>query len=56
MLIKGFSSSISCGHSDEGMGATLAISVVGHPRNISVNYFEIELLAYEEMFKDFFLF
>ena len=34
MLIKGFSIFISCGHFDEGMGAILAISVVGHPRNI----------------------
>ena len=53
MLIKGFSTVISCGHSDEGMGAILAISVVGHPRNISVRLFEMEQLAYEEMsFKD----
>ena len=35
----------------------LAISVDGHPRNISVNLFEIEQLAYREMsFTDFFLF
>ena len=30
------------------MGASLAISVDRHPRNISVNYFEIEQLADEE--------
>ena len=31
----------------EGMGAILAISVEGHPRNISVKSFEIKQLAYE---------
>ena len=39
MLIKGDSIFISCGHFDEGMGAILAIAVVGHPRNISVKIF-----------------
>ena len=39
MLIKGFSIFISCRHFDEGMGAILAILVVGHPRNISVKLF-----------------
>ena len=38
MLIKGFSIFISCGHFDEGMGAILAISVEGHPRNIFVKF------------------
>ena len=36
MLIEGFSIFVSCGHFDEGMGAIQAISVEGHPRNISV--------------------
>ena len=39
MLIKGFSFFISCGHFDEGMRAIVAISVEGHPRNISVKLF-----------------
>ena len=39
MLIKCFSIYISGGYFDEGMGAILAISVVGHPRNISVKLF-----------------
>ena len=42
MLIKVFSIFISCGHFDEGMGAILAISVEGHPRNISVKLFKIK--------------
>ena len=57
MLIKGFSFFIFSGHFDEGMGAIVAISVQGHLRNISMNYFEIEHLAFEKMsFKDFFYF
>ena len=36
MLIKVFSFFISSSHFDEGMGAIVAISVEGHPRNISV--------------------
>ena len=41
MQIKGvfFIIFISCGHYDEGMGAILAISLEGHPRNISVKLF-----------------
>ena len=39
MLIKGFSFFITSGHFDEGMGAIVAISVEGHPRNISVKLF-----------------
>ena len=36
MLIKDFSILfISCGHFDEGIGAISAISVEGHPRNVS---------------------
>ena len=35
------------------MGAILAISVVGHPRNISVILFKIEKLAYEMSFEGF---
>ena len=57
MPIKGFSIFISCGHFDEEMGVILAISVVGHPRTFLSNYFEIKLLAYEEMsIKHFFYF
>ena len=36
MLFKGFSKFSSGGHFVEGRGATLAISVKGHPRNISL--------------------
>ena len=37
------------------MGAVLARNVEGHPRNISVKFFAIQQLAYEEMsYKDFF--
>ena len=39
MLMKGFSNFISCGHFDSGMGAILAITVVGHQRDISVTLF-----------------
>ena len=39
MLIKDFSIFISWGHFDEGMGAILAISVEGHPRDISGKLF-----------------
>ena len=39
MLIKGFYIFIYSGNFDKGMGAILAISVVGHPRNISVKLF-----------------
>ena len=39
MLIRSFSIFISGSHFDDGMGATLTISVEGHPRNISVNLF-----------------
>ena len=39
MLIERFSIFISCRHFDEGMGAILAILVVGHPRDISVKLF-----------------
>ena len=38
-MIKVFAIFISCHHFDEGMGANLAISVVGLPRNISVKLF-----------------
>ena len=39
MLIKGFTIFISYDHFDEGRGAILALSVEGHPRNISVKSF-----------------
>ena len=39
MLIKGFSILLSCGHFVKGMGAILAVSVVGDLRNIFVNLF-----------------
>ena len=39
MLINVFSSFISSSHSDEGMGAIVAISEEDHTRNISVKLF-----------------
>ena len=41
MVIKGFSFFffISCGHFEEGIRAIVAISIEGHPRNISVELF-----------------
>ena len=39
MPIKGFSIFVSCGYFDEGKGVILAISVVGHQKNISVILF-----------------
>ena len=39
MLIKGFSFFISSGHIDEGMGAIVAISIKGYPRNIFLKLF-----------------
>ena len=44
MLIKGLTIFISCSHFDEGMGASLAISVEDHP--ILWNNFEIKQLTY----------
>ena len=38
MLVKGFFS-ISCGYFDKGIGAILAISVEGHPGNVSKERF-----------------
>ena len=54
MSFKAFSIFSSGGHFVQGRETILAILVEGHPRNISVKYFEIRPLVYEKMsFKGF---
>ena len=49
MSFKGFSIFSSGGHFVQRRGAILAFLVESHPRNISVNFSEIEPLAQKEM-------
>ena len=57
MSFKGFSIFSSDRHFVQWSGTILAILIEGHPRNISVNHFEIGLLAWKEMsFKGFSIF
>ena len=47
--LKRFSIFSLAGHFVQLSGTILAISVEGHPKNISVTHFDIGLLAFEEM-------